>query len=51
MEEAKNKVQRGVRFKEPEEEEALSGKKLKGTATDSNNPFSTFDLKSIYCNW
>jgi hypothetical protein len=44
-EETKEKVQRSVRFKEPEEEDPPSVEKMKETVTDSNNPFSTFDLK------
>jgi hypothetical protein len=44
-EETKEKVQRSVRFKEPEEDDQPSSEKLKETATDSNNPFNTFDLK------
>ena len=44
-EETKEKVQRSVRFKEPEDEDQPSTEKLKETATESNNPFNTFDLK------
>lgn len=43
-EETKEKVQRSVRFKEPEEEDPPSSDKFKETQSDSGG-FSTFDLK------